>query len=346
MNVVETHEKSPCCFFPTTVVLIDDNSNFLNLIFAKIIKNLPCISFMDSTEALNFLNTKGKKDNFSDKWLTYQEDDAINHSNVDINISKIHYEIYNFQRFSTIAVLVVDYDMPGLNGAELCQALQGSGYRTILLTGKAGLETAVELFNTNTINCYINKNDPHFIDKLLDAINGFQKEYFLKISEFIVNSLTVKNKLLGDNQFFCLDDPVFIDFFNGLLLKKDIREYYLLDESGSFLFLNATGKLSWLIVKNEEQMAATEYEMGFKSVKISDELHEKIKNRSVLRHWFNNDDYPDPEKIEEAANLFYPATKLVGRSNYYYSYIEKPLMMPDIDTNKIVSYDKYRLENR
>jgi CheY-like chemotaxis protein len=133
---MDSGKKMACCYFPTTVIMVDDKVEFLNSLQLKIAKSLPSKTFKDSTEALTFLQSIQKNTTFIDRCIVRPADDEINHRNIDVNISEIHKEIYNPNRFGEVSVLLVDYAMPGLNGAELCQQLKGHRYKIVLLTGE------------------------------------------------------------------------------------------------------------------------------------------------------------------------------------------------------------------
>ncbi|HEX4045703.1 MAG TPA: hypothetical protein VHZ76_08575 [Gammaproteobacteria bacterium] len=204
------------------------------------------------------------------------------------------------------------------------------------------MDVAVKLFNDGIIHRYVHKNEPNYLENLVKTISELQHEYFVDLSQIIINALAIKPEIFELEPPSCLNDPVFIRFFDEFIKKQKITEYYLLDEMGSFLFLDENGKLSWLVLNDEDLMEATEFEIDLENVKINPQLAKSIHNRGVLRYVFNHDEYPAPENIDKVVNLFYPATKLVGKTNYYYSYIEKPLMNPTIDTSQIISYHDYR----
>jgi CheY-like chemotaxis protein len=328
------------CYFPTTVVFIDDNAKSLENVRLGLDPKKAIYKFFSSSiEAFNFLK-EYKSDSFTHRCLLQKEDEDFDQRSINVDISKIHQEIYSIARFTQISLLVVDYAMPGLTGEQLIQQLKDKNFKIILLTGEANHSHAVRLFNDGMIHHFLRKDDADIVKLSNEAILQLQYNYLKDLSDVVINSITQKASTF-DMAPSCLSDPVFIQFFYDFVEKKKFTEYYLLDEFGSFLFLDENGKTSWLIVKDEEAMEATEYEMNLESVRIDSGLRQAIHKREVLRHAFNNTEYPTPENIGASANLFYPATKLSGKANYYYSYIEKPLMKPKIDTTKIISYNQY-----
>src|SRR5690242_16550968 len=104
------------CYYPTTVVLLDDNNEFLEALELKISKYIP-LSFYDSPKkALNFFLEEYRSHPFIDRCIANNNEENSDHLMQNVDIRNIHKEIYNSQRFSEITVLVIDYAMPDING--------------------------------------------------------------------------------------------------------------------------------------------------------------------------------------------------------------------------------------
>ncbi len=333
----------PARYFPTTVVFVDDNSKFLKNIHLQLdVDTATYRYFSNPKEALYFL-TQYKSDPFINHCLLQEDADEFDHRTVKIDISKIHHEIYNINRFKEISVIVLDYTMPGITGAEIAEILKGRGFKIILLTGEANHLNAVQLFNKGRIHYFIRKDEKNATSLLKEAIAHFQKEYMIETSKMVIDSITQKNSS-SDQPPSCLSDPIFIQFFDNFIKKNNIAESYLFDEVGSFLLLDKNNKMSWLVVLNEDEMQITEDEMSDSSAVVDSGLLKAIKNRQILRYCFNPAEHPALDKIGKGETLFYPATKIEGKAIYYYSYITKPLIKPLIDTRKIATLELYRRE--
>ena len=85
-------------------------------------------------------------------------------------------------RQQRVSVAIVDYDMPKMTGVEFCRAIPDLPVKTILLTGKAGLETAISAFNEGVIDCFLQKQDASVSASLRREIKRLQDEYFAEIS--------------------------------------------------------------------------------------------------------------------------------------------------------------------
>jgi CheY-like chemotaxis protein len=74
----------------------------------------------------------------------------INSNSITKNINMVHM-IYEPSRFNNIAVLVVDYSMPTINGIEFCKQLGDKHVYKILLTAEADSDIAINAFNDGII---------------------------------------------------------------------------------------------------------------------------------------------------------------------------------------------------
>lgn len=329
------------CFFPATVVAVDDNVQLLTMLKLNIERHLPCKTFEEPSQALNFLKSLPLPD-FVDRCVRHINGN-FHTQFIDIDISEIHREIYEQNRFSHVSVVVIDYEMPGMNGAEFCRQLEGSPYKIILLTGKADVDTAIELFNEGIIHRYIHKSDPNHLDILLKMIYELQLSYFNDLSSVIVRSIARKTEAMHGLPS-CLEDPLFISFFEKFFKSHPYKEYYLLDASGSFLFLEESGEPRFLVVKHVRDMESAETLLAQAQNLLPPQMYQAILQRETLIHRF------DPKAalhtLEDWQKVIYPAEKLEGRhETYYYSDIQTPLQATGIDLERISSYAEYLKRN-
>jgi CheY-like chemotaxis protein len=122
-------QRVACHYFPTTVALVDDDSRFLDAMGHKLRSILACETFSNPREALQFLRNTNDLFSYTNRILVHPEDQHLDYPTVYINLRAINHEVYNPKRFSEIAVVVVDYSMPGLNGLEFCQRLGNRKYK-------------------------------------------------------------------------------------------------------------------------------------------------------------------------------------------------------------------------
>lgn len=322
--------KIPCCYFPTTVAIVDDDKLVLKGLFLKLGAKYPCISYSSPIQALDFLTKEYQPNPFMQRVILRPDENENEHRVLDIDVRAIHQEIYNPQRFTEISVLIVDYAMPSLTGAELCQQLRHLPVKKIMLTGEATHDLAVRLFNEKLIDNFFRKDADNFLELILAAVKAQQVRYFQDLSELVVSSLTKD----PHRPPACLDDPVFIDFFNKLCQEKNIVEYYLADASGSFLLLDSQGHINWLIIKTEAEMEG--WTETARDTDAGGMIVQSMETREKVLFLLSDEDFNKPAS-QWIANL-HPAKPLQGRTLYHYAIIKDS---PAYPLGKILSYQDY-----
>ena len=332
--------KINICSFPTTIVIVDDNEKFLNNL--KMIlehQDSNYLFFSNPHNALEYLerakenliqNDVGKKN------ISVEADEYDTYS-VDLHINNLHKEIYNLDRFKKLSLLITDYDMPGINGVELCQKLNDSAVIRVLLTGVAEDITAIDAFNQGSIEQFIKKHDPLVIDNLRSLIKKSQEKYFAQVSTHYNQAYSFSESYIN-----ILSNSIFIKLFFDLIKENEIVEYYALDFSASFLMLTKGGKVSALYLSNPAQHEAMIY--FAESENCPNEILDKLKNKTHSL-WF----YENPEnsisKISDEVNWsnhLLPIKEIVlDKQILYYSYSKN---VPLIDQNKVQSFEKFKLD--
>ena len=329
-----------CCYYPTTVIFIDDNESFLNNILLDLDENMISRSFTNPQKAIEYLQ-QYPLFTFSKRYLrslkNSKNPDEFDYSNVehgyiDIDIFNIHKEIYNPNRFdSVVVVVVVDYAMPEMKGLDVCRALKKWPFKFVLLTGHATLEKAVEAFNDGLIHKFIKKDAYDFNNKLQNIICDLQKQQFTECSDVIIKNLKA-------DQGCCLNDMVLMEFLEDFFEKRNIVEYYLVNESGCFLMLDSKGNLSWIVVKNEDEMK--EYtDMAIDNYG-KETVIQALQSREKVLFLFTEEDHVNIS-VNDWERYLYPATKFVGEEGVYYFSHVKEECNHNIFADKIISYEEF-----
>ncbi len=228
----------PFLYHPTTVLLVDDNAEFL-----KTLRMFLSDSFMHLLDqecpfkALEILNKMAFKKNFYEDCLYYPEEEKYENHTLSVNFLNIHKEVYNPDRFKEISTVIVDYSMPVMNGVEFCQKITNPFIKKVLLTGDADERIAIDAFNQGLIDAYVKKqqiNFPEILEKLLEKFHGTYFSHFSKHIEAVFSPEDQKN-----TPFF---SPEFKKYFQQICDYHEIVEYYVLEKMGSFLCLDANGK--------------------------------------------------------------------------------------------------------
>ena len=130
----------PFLFFPTTIAFLDDDKEYLNALH-NIFKTQ--FSTQTFSSVKNFCDYVDEEDLLFEKLLSVVIHDDIAHSKSDLTYSffRDHPEKTNL-----LSVLIIDYDMPYMNGIDVCKKYQDKTFKKILLTGQANEDDAIRAF--------------------------------------------------------------------------------------------------------------------------------------------------------------------------------------------------------
>lgn len=324
-------EFIPCLKFPTTLVIVDDNPNFLNNLELILGGAYPYKSFSSAKEALAFIKKQDTAlQELIDHYLSVNiEDVELSSSTASLNVTNIHHILYNQDRFSLSTVVVTDFAMPDMDGIELCEHLNNSFIKKIMLTGEAGYDLAVSGFNKGLLDQFVLKSEPDFFDKIKQSAVHLETKLFEGISKSLVEVIS------GKLERSIFSDPAFIKIFESLVKKHEIVEYYLLDSSGSYLMLNGAGQIFWLIVKNENDMDIL-LEVASEETK-DNKLINAIKNKEKLAFFLN----PDEQFLSPESWRLEDAHPINGRETYYYSFVQGTDEYYKLETKNLISHYAY-----
>ncbi len=327
------HFSIPTCYFPSTAVFVDDSCDFLLNFVLQLDEGLAYRVFDSPFAALDCIHQKRcELELLSQRCLseyTEAKNCPLTNHTINLDLAAIHAEIYNSKRFSEISVVVVDYAMPGMDGIEFCKRIEDTHIKKILLTGQADEKLAIEAFNEGLIDRYIKKSDPDVANLIAKGIHDLQLQYFQSMSDVVVRMLSVTSP-------GCLHDSQFSALFWDLCKKNKIVEFYLADNSGSFLMLDESAQLSFLIVKNDADMKL-HYDLALDSGasgEVLDELHNREK---IPCFWQSKSNTP---QWSEWSSCLVPAQKYQSDETYYYAYAQGPILF-DVQSDKILSYHQY-----
>lgn len=328
--------KISLCYYPTTTLFIDDNQNFLSEICLNLnTKGFLCESFSDPAKALRFLNKEYKSSPFTNQCITTTQDRDVDKYVSSFDVRKIHHEVYRVDRFKQFSVVVVDYAMPIKNGVDFCRELNEPFSLKMILTSEAGYSLAVQAFNEGLINKFIEKGHSHITDVLMNSVKELQDQYFLRLSNVALSGAA---EAVYAHAPACLNDSVFADFFHKILSDNHIVEYYLLDEHGSFLLLDANATPSWLIVKTEKDMQEiadyADIQGGLTDI-VND-----LRARKVVPYFHTKEDWAVGYDEEKCRQYLHSAKPLNGtQASYFYAYLKDPNAY-HLERDNIISLNK------
>ena len=240
----------PLFLHPTKIVLLDDNSIFLKNLYSSLPKNFNFCLFDHINEAYDCIKNASLGFNASE-FMRLKDGNHLNIDSYDYELPKIQTIFERKERLDVISVIVVDFDMPSMNGIDFLKKISDQKCKKILLTGFAGEKIAVQAFNDKTIDYFVKKEDDNMLDVLTNIIRKAQKEFFQESSKGLLEIL--KKDYEGCSPLF---DPKFSIFHEKLCESNNIVEHYLLDSMGSSLMINASGEKYVLYVQNQDLLTS------------------------------------------------------------------------------------------
>lgn len=320
----------PSFSFPTTVLMIDDNVEFLKSIAIGLPAEAATYNFYsDPQKALQLINEKYEGNRFAAGLVNLIDEEEFEHRTLDVNVRDLYRIMYNKARFQQISTVVVDYNMPGLDGIEFCKSINNPHIQKILLTSIVDESKAIEVLNEGLIHTFIRKQSPNVIQLLSQALATAQQRYFLKLSDIIQQVV----KYLPEES--ALGDPAFIELFHRIAKSFGAVEYYLTEFLGSFVFIDADGNHYGLFTRHKDQIdfycESKEAESAPKEV--IDALRQG--QRILCHHNETNVSLPDGRVWEQ---YLFDAISIKGQNEYLCAY--GPQMF-DIRHNNLLSFNDY-----
>jgi len=323
--------QTPLFYFPSMVVFVDDSRNFLDNFSLQLDADLAFQLYDSPIAALTALNAPAEKNSSVEQFFSisrFGDELPLSHHVLDLNLNNIVREAQNPHRFERISVVVVDYDMPEMDGLELCRNIKNHSIKKILLTGKADEKLAVQAFNQGLIDRFIMKQDAEVIPSLNQAIVELQQAYFENMARSMKEALS-----LGSHSF--LRDGRFAEEFNKICQQAGVVEFYLTAMPEGYLLLDAKGSASLLVIKTEDELQS-HFEIAADQGAPA-KLLEQLKSHKVIPY------FPTPEgeytpKCKDWWSCLYPATKFKGREPYYYAVVTKP---SGLNLAKVLSYQAF-----
>ncbi|RQR66515.1 DNA-binding response regulator [Burkholderia sp. Bp9125] len=317
--------------FPTTVGFIDDSASFFANLSLQLDTQLAFRFFHSAERAISVINDEAIQPLATDDFLCRYHDRSEQsdaHEVIAIRIDAIQRQMHNARRFERTSVVVVDYDMPGLNGLEVCRRIANPAVKKIMLTGKADEQLAVKSFNQGLIDRFIRKQDVHAVSALNEAIDEMKRAYLRQTQRTVIEAL-------GLSEYRFLVDPAFAAKVSEIFCELGIVEHYLSTRPTGLVMLDSAGTPYLLLVHTEDALRATR--------EIAVERGAPAAFLAELDNGHRVPYFPDSEGYYPlGCTLWQPymhsATVVRGQHAYTCSVIKNP---PGLDLGSIVSYDAY-----
>ncbi|WP_434109881.1 response regulator [Paraburkholderia caffeinilytica] len=221
----------PPVFYPSSVVFVDDSDSYLDALrrfFPDISTNL---FFTRPQTALAFIRKHARENSleFAPASASLSETGLERY----VESSAERDILIRDSRFTEVAAVVVDYDMPGLSGVEFLSSISNLRCAKVLLTGVADETVAVKAFNAGIVDLYLRKTDADSANRLV---------HFLKDAR---NRHCSESGWLGlgeNGTTYC--DPRTKRVIDEIVAAEGIVEYYWRPEQNAILMFDRAGQPS------------------------------------------------------------------------------------------------------
>jgi CheY-like chemotaxis protein len=318
-------------YFPTTVTFVDDSATFLSNLCLQLDPQLAFRLFSSPGEALEYVNSRprpGPSDEPLFAPFRDRTDEDVAHQVIALSVNTVRKQVHNAQRFLATSVVVVDYDMPGMNGLEFCRRMTDPAVRKIMLTGKADEHIAVQSFNEGIIHRFIRKQDASAVATLNRTVRDLQNAYFDNVCQSILDTL-------ADSEYAFLRDEALAARVAELSSSLGIVEHYLSYCPSGLLMLDSAGSAYLLIVHTNDSLRGLR-EIAVEQGAPAGFLNALDSRRSLPYFWQTDGHYPADCVAWES--YMHPATQFSGRQDYVYAIVPNP---PGLDLSQVLSYDRY-----
>lgn len=294
---------------PSSMILVDDHANFLKDMEMNVPKDVLSKSFEDPREALNWINDFGGVErNLVHRAISYHgpSGDGVL---LNCDIGMLEDGIMDPQRFELPTVVITDFDMPGMDGLELCAGINDQQVKKILLTGAADENTGLDAFNSGLIDGFVMKGREGAADMVFELAMTLQSKYFTD----------QQNPFLGGSGAITglFDDASAIGRIQEILDDAGYVEHYMASNPFGYVVVTVDGKIGRIGIFNDEDMN-TQLRLA-KNTNAPVDVIRKLEHRSHAAMFYQmepttyqTDEYPWPEVIM-------PCEKVIGINDWWFA---------------------------
>ena len=238
--------------FPTTVLMLDDNFEFLKTVQAVIDKK-GFVTSIDSRPP-QMLDTIREGKVRHDHLVSFKE--SVTENPEEPFFQKVLTITLDPERYRQISCVISDYHMPHMDGLTFLQKVP-SYLRKILLTAVASDTLAIEALNDRLISQFYRKDDFHLLDKLNHGIQTQIKDFF--------------------KEYSASEDEALDHFLNTLMENEGFVEIYPVNTIADiFLCVCENGQESLLYLFGKQELSCQVEEA--RDYSVQEDLIQRIMN--------------------------------------------------------------------
>lgn len=309
------YNNIPLFYFPLNILLIDDDVKILDTLRNNLKEEFNVLTTSNFSDAEQLIKAK----NFTNKFnlLVNEDEDYYNLCNdaktnitykLDFkNINKFYDDVRGLG--NSLGLVVVDYNMPVMNGIDFCKSIDDYKLKKILLTGELNFKEAIAALSSRAINGYLNKGEPLIVEKLNHTIKTLLWDLFIELSFPLINALEVSGCPFINDKFFA-------SFFQELIYKNNIREYHLINMDWYFLMTDVLGKKFLFIIQSEKDLQDNFIDL-YKDFEEAKEYMDLVQFEKFIPYFGVNID-PLSIPFNKWKNMLYKSNKLLSGSKEFF----------------------------
>lgn len=294
-------------YFKSKVIFVDDNDSFLEHLSYKLGDDYSIDTFNNPYQALEYILSSDNNSivpKASDLIVGIDNEDADDEL-YSIDFSKMNSLINAHDKSELISVVIVDYSMPLMNGIDFCKKIADLPVLKVMLTGHADFKLAVDAFNTKIIDKFLVKDNDSMLDDIKHAIDCMQNHYFERLSYPLLHCFSSKKTNW-------LSSQEYINQLQTIVNELHAVEYYLLDQTGTYLLIKENGSKYYFTSISDAQLE--EYIDIAQNHGCAIEIMNQMVNKTHAPFFVDEQDYQLAPS--QWCSLMQPIHR---KENYYFS---------------------------
>lgn len=219
-------ECVPICFFPTKVVLIDDDEAWLKSTLLGIGKQFQMEFLHNPNSALDFI-------------LKQKSSLSI------VEISDIKNLMNDESRYNLLSIVISDLSMPQYTGLSLLNAIPKS-IKKVLITSFMNSTVSDSDMEYDSIDGFIDKLSIQLFNKIEQNIIKFNFQFFVDQSQSFFLKFPKTAEILQSDAYVALIKKIMHEF--------SVHEFYLANLNGSFIMIDYLGNYYELFIESLEKL--------------------------------------------------------------------------------------------
>jgi CheY-like chemotaxis protein len=232
--------------YPGSIAFLDDERHFLDGLSVAVPDDFTCAYFQKPQRCIDFL--LGQVPLWQQQKSALSQIVAGSETHGTLLEGLVHGLYANFARFELTTLLVVDFQMPAMNGLAVLEQLKDWPGKRVMLTGQADEQLAVDAFNRGLIDHFIPKQAPDSLARLITVASVLRCEGAGQCGD----ALHVK---LSAEQQRILAAPGFTSALNAQARQAGWVEHAIVPAPFGVLGITASGQMQWLQLETETSIA-------------------------------------------------------------------------------------------